>query len=143
MTHLFSMAVLLLALVPQNQTLPDEFHRIPKRVRERATVIVSGTYTEGRGPCELLPDGSRRWAYSRGFDITQVHRGEVGSHYIGVRGAMLPNSIPSGRLESGARYLLLLRPGPGAKAVIKTGQRSHYYWNALRDEEILAIVERQ
>ena len=59
MSYLPSLVMLLLMLVSQNQQLPDAFHQLPVEVREKATIVVTGTYGRGRGPCIMRADGLR------------------------------------------------------------------------------------
>ena len=47
-------------------------------------IIFEGVFTTGRGPCELLLDGSRRWRLINGFTISSVTVGEVNVKYIEV-----------------------------------------------------------
>ena len=140
MNHLFSM-VLLLMLVPQNQKLPDAFHQLPEEVREKATVIFTGTYGEGRGPCQFLPDGSRRWALEPYFNVKKVYRGKVGGKTIHINSRVSPkiNDV-SVNLEDGRVYLVLLRPNEKSMKVIKAGEYVPV-WDAPHGEEIIAIVE--
>jgi hypothetical protein len=129
-------------LMSQNKKLPDQFYAIPKEVRETATLIFSGAYTEGRSPCVFLPDGSRRWYLMAGFQIKDVYQGKMGSNYIAINKAMLANagSVPE-RLERERRYLVLLRPHKESQRRIETGEGNHSYFNALSGEEIITIVE--
>jgi|ERR1043166_6972180 hypothetical protein len=140
MNYLFSL-LLLLVLVPQNQKLPETVKQIPGQVRESATVIVTGTYREGRSPCIFMPDGSRRWALESWFNVKQVYRGKVGGKTIYVNGRVSPklNDV-SVKLETGREYLVLLRPNEESTKVIKAGEYVPA-WDALQSEEILAIVE--
>jgi hypothetical protein len=140
MNHLFSM-VLLLMLAPQTQNLPDAFHQLPEPFREKATVIFTGTYREGRGPCMFMPDGSRRWALEPWFNVKKVYRGEVGGKTIHINSRVSPkiNDV-SVKLEVGRDYLVLLRPNEKSMKVIKAGEYVPV-WDALHGEEIIAIVE--
>ena len=140
MNHLFSM-VLLLMLVPQNQKLPEAFHQLPEEVREKATVIFTGTYSEGRGPCQFLPDGSRRWALEPYFNVKKVYLGKVGGKTIHINTRVSPkiNDV-SVKLALGRDYLVLLRPNEESMKVIKAGEYVPV-WDALEGEEIIAIVE--
>src|SRR3989442_9319029 len=65
MHYLLAMATLLLIVPPQThyQKLPAEFYQIPEQIRERATIIVSGTYGQGRTPFFFRPDGTRVWFF--------------------------------------------------------------------------------
>jgi hypothetical protein len=140
MNHLFSL-VLLLLLVPQNQKLPDAFHQLPEQVREKATVIFTGTYREGRSPCIFMPDGSRIWALESWFNVKRVYRGEVGGKTIYINSRVSPkiNGV-SVKLEVGRDYLVLLRPSEESMKVIKAGDYVPV-WDAPHGEEIIAIVE--
>lgn len=139
MNHLFSM-VLLLMLVPQNQKLPNAFHQLPEQVREKATVIFTGTYGEGRSPCIFLGDGTRVWALESWFNVKTVYRGNAGkSIYLNGRGSPKLNDL-SVKLEVGRNYLVLLRPNEKSMKVIKAGEYVPV-WDALHVEEIIAIVE--
>ena len=126
------------ALMVAGPALPDAFWTVPAEVRDRATVVVSGRYKVGRGPCELLPDGSRRWPLLRGFETTTVHRGEVKTDYIGVGDPRLLGSddVPA----EGATYVLLLRPSKASLSALRTPEGSRSHRDALPSDEVLAIV---
>ena len=139
MKYLLSMALLLFA--PQNQNLPDAFHQLPEQVREKATLIVTGTYGEGRSPCIFMPDGSRRWALISWFHVTNVYRGEVGGESIYIKSRRSPKTEDvSEKLEAGHKYLVLLRPSDESMKLIKAGGYVPF-WDALSEEEIITIVE--
>ena len=141
MNQLFPMAVLLTMLSPQNQNLPSEFYQLPEPIRESATVIVSGTYGQGRTPCILRADGTRVWGLDSWINIKRVYRGKVGSKTINISRHGLPASeYVSKGLEPGRQYLVLLRPGEEKLKKIKSRAGTGFF-DALRDEEILAIVE--
>lgn len=140
MSNSFLIVTLLLALVPRGQELPGEFYRIPERVRDEATIVVSGTYGRGRGPCILRPGGIRAWALESWFKVEKVYRGKVGGKYIYVS-AMVPKSDEVSKdLKVGSRYLILLRPSAESMEAIRAGKYVPA-WDAMRDEEIVAIVE--
>jgi hypothetical protein len=140
MIHLCSV-VLLLVLVPQNQKLPDVFDELPEQMREKATVIFTGTYGEGRGPCQFLPDGTRRWALEPWFNVKRVYMGKVGGKSIHVNTRVSPKiKDVSVNLRVGRDYLVLLRPNEESMKVIAAGEYVPV-WDALYGEEIIAIVE--
>ena len=141
MNYLISLAMLLSLLVPQNHKLPREFYQIPEQVREKATIIVTGTYGQGRSPCIFMPDGSREWALESWFHITKVYRGNVGGKSIYINSAMLPKGAEiREKLKAGRKYLVLLRPNEESMKMIKAGKYAPA-WDALREEEIVTIVE--
>ncbi len=138
MTQLSSL-VLLLMLVPQNQKLPDAFHQLPEEVREKATVIFTGTYGEGRSPCIYLGDGTRVWALEPWFNVKRVFRGEVGSKTIHLNDRVSQINDVSVNLKVGWDYLVLLRPNEKSMKVLKAGEYVPV-WDALHAEEIIAVV---
>lgn len=140
MSHLSSLALLLFMLAPHNQNLPDAFHKLPEPVRSKATLVVTGTYGRGRGPCIFMPDGSRRWALESWFRVTKVYRGEAGGKSIYIKSRVSPKSEGKRHeLEVGREYLVLLRPSEESLKAIKAGDYVPA-WDALDDEEIVAIV---
>jgi len=140
MNHLFA-TVLLLLLVPQNQNLPPAFHQLPPEIREKATVIFTGTYGEGRSPCIFRGDGTRIWALEPYFNVKKVYRGEVGGKTILINSRVSPkiNDV-SEKLELGRDYLVLLRPNEASMKVIKAGEYAPV-WDAPHGDEIVAIVK--
>ena len=141
MNHLFSIALLLLIFVPQEQNLRDAFHKLPEQVRAKATLIVTGTYVQGRGPCIFMPDGSRRWALESWFRIKKVYRGQVSGKSIHIKTGALPKTKDaSATLEVEREYLVLMRPSEESMKAIKAGEFVPVR-GALHDEEVIAIVE--
>jgi hypothetical protein len=141
MNHLVSLAILSLMLVPQRQELPEEFYQLPEHVRAEATVIIAGTYAQERSPCIFMPDGSRRWALESWFNVSKVYRGKVGGKSIHITSVRSPEAKDvSEKLKVGHKYLVLLRPDDESMKLIKAGGHVPF-WNALRDEEIITVVE--
>jgi hypothetical protein len=88
-----------------------------------------------------MPDGSRRWALESRFHVTKVYRGKVGGKSIHIKSGRLPKTKDvSEQLEVGHKYLVLLRPGDESLKLIEAGGHVPF-WDALRDEEIVTIVE--
>jgi len=140
MNHLLSLAILLLMPVSQNQNLPDAYYQLPEQVREKATIIATGTYAQGRSLYIWRRDGTQVWAQTSWFQISKVYRGKVGGSSIPINGSMLPKTKEvSAKLEVGREYLVLLRPSSKSLKVLKAGEYVPVR-DALRDEEIIAIV---
>jgi hypothetical protein len=133
--------MLLFALAPQNRNLPNEFYQIPEQLRERATIIVSGKYAVGISPCIFMPDGSRERALESWFNIRRVYRGKVDNKSILINKDMLPDTAyVNKKFEQDHNYLLLLRPDSESMKLIQT-EKVFSLWDALHDQEIIAIVE--
>lgn len=140
MNHLLSLTMLLLMPVSQNQDLPAAFDQLPVEVREKATIVATGTYGQGRGPCIMRPDGLRVWALESWFRISKVYRGKVGGKSIYINSSMLPkNEYVSPKLEVGRKYLVLLRPNNESEKALTKGEYVPV-WDAISDEEIIALV---
>ena len=141
MNHLFYLALLLLMLAPQDQKLPDEFHKLPEEARAKATVILTGTFVRGRGPCIFMADGIRRWPMESWFRIKEVYRGQAGGKNIYIT-SMIPlkNEEAGVKLELDHDYLVLLQPNEESMKAIKAGEHVPA-WDALDDDEIIAIVK--
>jgi hypothetical protein len=143
MNHLFSLALLLLTLAPQDQKLPDAFYKIPEQERAKATLIVTGTYGQGRSPCIFMPDGSRVWALESWFTIKKVYRGQLSGKYIHINTAMSSKTgAPDLKLKVEHDYLVLLRPSEESMKIIKAGEHVPF-WKAMHDDEIVAVVEME
>ncbi len=117
--------------------VPRTFEKLPARVRERATAVVSGEYTVAKGPDEPMAGGGIRWPLLRGFLVKAVYRGEVKTGYVGVE---LGGKWGTLSLVEGRTYLVVLRPSEGSWRVLRAGERSWNWRDALRAEEVLAIV---
>ncbi len=138
MAHLFAIAMLLTLPAPQKQNLPDAFYELPEQVREQATLIVTGAYAEGRSPCIFMPDGTRRWAIESYIRIRKIHRGDAKGKLIYLKfGRLRETNL---KLAQGNTYLVLLRPNTKSMKAIRAGEYLPF-WEALHDEEIIAIVE--
>jgi hypothetical protein len=121
--------------------LPERFAQIPTEARTKATVVVAGTFTRGRGPCEFLPDGSRRWRLLRGFVPTTVYRGTVRTEYIGVAEPVATSAAGQAvDLVEGGEYLLLLTPSGDSTNRLEDPAGRCEGRDALRAEEVLAIL---
>jgi len=130
--------MLLTLLAPQKQNLPDAFYTLPEQVREQATLIVTGTYAEGRTPCIFMADGTRAWSMEALIQIKKVYRGEAGGKFIYLDWFDLLHR--GMRLKRDHTYLVLLRPNERSMQSIRKGEHVAF-WDALDDEEIIAIVE--
>ena len=138
MTHLAAIAMLLTLLAPQKQNLPAAFYELPEEVRTQATLIVSGTYGEGRTPCIFMADGIRAWSMEASIQIKKVYRGQAGGKFIYLDWFNLrERGVKVMRVHT---YLVLLRPNPRSMEAIRKGEHV-LFWDALDDEEILAVVE--
>ena len=137
--NLFVLGLLLFAsLAPQKQDLPDAFYDLPEEVRQQATLIVTGTYYEGRTPCFFISKTIRAWAMQSSIQIKKVYRGEAGGKFIYLNWSDLQHR--GMKLKRDHTYLVLLRPDERSSQSLQKGEHVSF-WDALEDEEIIGIVE--
>ncbi len=134
-----------LALVAMNSTpaaLQGQLEALPSEVRNQATVVVSGKLLHGRSPCIPTDSkGSHRWYRETSIEVENVLRGDVAVRYVQINEAMLPHGrYVTKKLEDGQAYLLLLRPKPGSQKILSDREGMFAYFNAMCDDEIVAIV---
>jgi hypothetical protein len=120
---------------------PSTVQRLPADLLETATVVVSGTYARGRGPCERLPDGSRRWRLLEGFTIARVHRGDVRAEYVGLETTAPIHGRKTRPLVAGREYLVVLRPSERSLERLARREPAVGPHDVLSPDEVLAIVE--
>lgn len=121
---------------------PDEFNNLPRRIRNRTTVVLTGKFRKDKVHVQRS-NGMLAWILTAGFDIEAVYKGDVGSDYVGINGAMLPDSkyVRGTDWKEGRRYMVALRPASDSSEILRTGEGAHYYTNALSGREIVAVVE--
>jgi len=89
----------------------------------------------------LRPDGTRVWGLDSWFKVETVYRGKLGSKTIRINRQLLPTSTyVVSELRTDRKYLVLLRPSDEKASKIKT-KNGLTFWDALRDEEIVSILE--
>lgn len=132
------LGILLLGAGPKE---PAALRGVPVELTSRATVVVSGKFVTSRGPCELLPNGSRRWALLQGFMTKAVYRGDVRADYIGAqRPRLWSENGRGGELDPEREYLLLIRPSKRTSERLKEREGSRRYQDALGPDELIAVV---
>jgi hypothetical protein len=145
MLIVLSSVLLALALPAQapEPALPEAYWAIPIGVRDQATVVFSGRYRSGRGPCEWLADGSRRWALLQGVSPEITYRGDLHTDYVGLGDPHVFALEGEGAsLVEGHAYLVLLRPSEHSTALLREPAGSRRHQDALAGDEVLAIVEQ-
>jgi hypothetical protein len=121
----------------------DVLERIPGELWERASLIVTGRYGEGRSPCIWVGEDLRVWVRMTGFSVTGRYLGELRSDYVGVNLTAPPDTpyVCAECLVPEREYLLLLRPSPDSMKFLGTPAEAYLWYNEIEGEEILAIVE--
>lgn len=101
-------------------------------------VIFESVFITGRGPCEVLPDGSRRWMLTYGFNVTTVIKGEVNVNYIEVN---LYDKEKDSILEfgQGTAYTVYLNLSETQLKDIADTDTVFHYENALSLDKIVEI----
>lgn len=143
MNPLLCLVMLSFLVVPSGEKMPGRFYEIPKEIRDSATVVFSGVYGEKLSPHIPRGDDGLLVRYRlMGFGVKSIYQGKLGSDYVGIRDSCLPVKKYAGEcLKPGVEYLVLLRPDSESSEVLRDGKGSGYYYNALGEEEIVALVE--
>ncbi len=68
--------LLIIMIIGQIDVQPDQ--------PETIEIVFHRIYTTGRGPCQFLADGSRRWAITTGFKVTKLLKGDLQTKYVEV-----------------------------------------------------------
>ena len=101
-----------------------------------------GKYRTGRAPCEWLPDGSRRWARTSGFEITKLIDGDLKVTYLEINYDFSKNS--SIQLDSGQEYFVTIKLTENRITELGLGQANTImtYRNPIKNEEIIKIKKK-
>lgn len=98
-----------------------------------------GKYKTGRSPCEWLPDGSRRWALTTGFEINNWIKGNLKVNYIEISYDF--DNIQSKQLISEQKYLVVLKLTEKRIMELELDKVNTImtYHNPIKNEEIITI----
>jgi hypothetical protein len=101
-----------------------------------------GKYRTGRAPCEVLPDGSRRWARTTGFEITKLIDGNLKVTYVEINYDF--NKNQSIQLDSGQEYFVTIKLTENRITELGLGQDNTImtYRNPIKNEEIIKIKKK-
>jgi len=101
-----------------------------------------GKYRTGRAPCEWLPDGSRRWARTTGFEIIKLIDGDLKVTYLEINYDFSKNS--SIQLDSGQEYFVTIKLTENRITELGLGQANTImtYRNPIKNEEIIKIKKK-
>lgn len=98
-----------------------------------------GKHRTGRAPCEWLPDGSRRWAKTTGFEITNLIEGKLKVTYLEISYDF--NKEQSKQLINGQKYLVTIKLTEERVTELELDKVNTImtYRNPIKNEEILII----
>ncbi|QLG45339.1 hypothetical protein [Costertonia aggregata] len=98
-----------------------------------------GKYSIGPGPCEWLPNGTRRWARTTGFQVVESLYSDFAISYIEVSGNFEENQKL--RLKNGEVYLvtLVLPKESIEKLGLNNPETIMTYKNPIKNSEIAKI----
>ena len=112
---------------------------ISQDAKEMVQLKFEGTYTTGRAPCELLADGSRRWALTNGFQITSLIEGNLEVEYLEISCDL--DKSEDNQLKTTQSYLVTMKLSKERFAELKLAEPTTLmtYRNPIKSEEILRI----
>lgn len=115
---------------------------IYKEPSKMAEIKLIGKYRTGRAPCQWLPDGSRRWARTYGFDITKLINGNLEVTYLEIDSDFNKNS--NIELEIGQEYVVTikLKESRITELQLNLSNTIMTYKNPIKSEEIIKIIKK-
>jgi len=111
---------------------------IPKMIE----IKFEGKYSTGRAPCEWLPDGSRRWRKTTGFEITKMIESNLKIAYVEINYVFDENQ--GTQLKSGQEYLVTMKLTEERITELKLDKANTImtYWNPIKNDEIMKIEKK-
>lgn len=113
----------------------------PQDSIEMTEIEFLGSYQTGRAPCEWLPDSSRRWALTTGFNIQTSFQGNVKVAYIEIETQSTHNLAVS--LQEGELYKVCITLSAERFKMLKLGDEATimHYQDPILIKEIRSIVK--
>lgn len=96
-----------------------------------------GKYTEGHIHTELLPNGTRRWLKTSGFNIIKLKKGSLKVVYIQIDNAYI-------KLEEAQEYLVTIKISRDRFKELKLDDTKTMmtYQNPIGENEIIKVVKK-
>lgn len=109
---------------------------------KKVEIEFEGIYRTGRGPCQWLADGSRRWAKTSGFSITKVIKGDIKVKYIEIsQYCKKTDRFISYKYEQKYRVLLSLTEERLKALELDDENTVMDLWQSIETEEIVKVEE--
>lgn len=114
-------------------------HQEPTKMLE---IKLVGKYRTGRAPCQWLPDGSRRWVRTTGFEITKLIEANLKVTYLEINYDFNKNS--NIKLESGQEYVVTIKLSENRITELGLNKANTImtYRNPIKNEEIIKIIKK-
>ncbi len=113
-----------------------------KKVSEMFKIEFIGKYVTGRAPCEWLPDGSRRWAKTTGFEIIKLIKGNLKVTYVEI--SYYTNESNNMPFENGGEYFVIIELGEERFKELELDKANTImtYRNPIAKNEIIIIEKK-
>ena len=117
----------------------DEFNDI--ELKEKTNIKFIGEYYTGRGPCQLLPNGTRRWRYITGFKVKTPILGNIQVNNIEINPNFSENSNINIPLETGENYMISLKLDKERIKILESKNTLSTHLNPITNDEIVEIIK--
>ena len=119
----------------------DEFDDI--ELKEKTNIKFIGEYYTGRGPCQLLPNGTRRWRYITGFKVKEPFLGNIQVNNIEINPNFSENSNINIPLEVGKNYMISLTLDKERIKILENKDTLFTHLNLITNDEIVEIIKAE
>ena len=108
---------------------PKQYDELDAALQDEATIVAVAAYDWYRGPCQRLPNGTRRWARVPYLTFIETYRGNIPKEYTQVK---IKYTAETRTLERNKKYLVLLKTDLPPNVEPR-------HWK-LKEEELLYMV---
>jgi len=120
----------------------DKFIDIKKNtINEKVNIKFIGEYYTGREPCQLLPNGTRRWRYITGFKVKEPFSGNIQVNDIEINPNFSENSNINIPLEVGENYMVSLTLDKEKIKLLENKDTLFTHLNLITNDEIVEIIK--
>lgn len=115
-----------------------------KQLEEKANIKFIGEYYTGRGTCQYLPDGTRRWKLIAGFKVKEIILGNIQVSHVKMDASgnvnIFENQDIKTPLTQGKKYLVSMRLDEGRIKILEDKNTQFTHLNLISKEEIVSIT---
>ncbi|MCF6347990.1 MAG: hypothetical protein L3J20_06795 [Flavobacteriaceae bacterium] len=110
---------------------------------EKVNIKFIGEYYTGRGSCQLLPNGTRRWRYITGFKVKVNISRNIQVNDIEITPNSNENSNIDDSLELGKDYMISLTLDKERMKILENKDTQFTHLNLITNDEIVEIIKAE
>jgi len=114
--------------------------KIDSSKEEKINIKFIGEYYTGRGPCQYLPNGTRRWRLIAGFKVKKINLGNIQVSDIEISPDYNKNANIDDSLELGTDYMVSLALDKEKIEILGNKDTQFTHLNLITNDEIVEII---